>query len=120
MAKKLIASASMAVVDGTNAPLFLGGIDEELTNGYRAGGTAVIGTSEESVDVSVDSGAQRAIWLMNRDASNYIEWGVATTVYPFKLEPGDVTLVTLNDSTTTFYFKANTAACELEWQAVGE
>jgi hypothetical protein len=49
--------------------------------------------------------------MQNLDATNYIEWGFATTVYGGKLEPGEFALFRLKPS-TTLYLKANTAACK--------
>lgn len=71
-----------------------------------------IGTTEESLTFT-DIATNGFVMLQNLDATNYVQWGFATTAYggrmrageqagPFRLEPG-----------ATLYLKANTAACRV-------
>lgn len=91
----------------------------ELTQSSDGGGNPgviTIGTAEETV--TFDSVTPGLVLMYNLDATNYVEWGVATGVYPFRLRPkltatnyGVPNLVYINSG--TIYMKANTAACKV-------
>lgn len=70
-----------------------------------------IGTTEETASFA-DIGTNGYCFLYNADATNYVEWGVATGVYSGKLKPGEVALFRLNTG-KTLYLKANTSACDV-------
>lgn len=72
----------------------------------------IIGTSEEQV-LKGDIGTIKCAQFKNLDATNFVEIGFATGVYPIKLLPGKGTgPMPLNCSTV--YLKADTAACNVE------
>lgn len=120
MTKQLRTTAMMTVVDGENSPVHQKSAAVDLTNGYKWSKTVVVGTSEESVSIAVDSGSMHSVWLYNRDATNFVTWGTATGVRPFKLRPGQAALVGLDGGTATLYLQADTAAVEVEAAACGE
>ena len=75
-----------------------------------------IGTTEESIALPADltgAGTGHA-YIKNRDATNYVQIGTATTVYWCRLLAGQFAIVPLDNAITTIYMKANTAACNVE------
>ena len=75
-----------------------------------------IGTSEESIALPSDltSAGTGYLYVKNRDATNYVQIGTATTVYWMRVKAGEVAVVPLDNAITTLYLKANTAACDVE------
>lgn len=77
-----------------------------------------VGTSEEQHVISTEITASAAngpgvCFIWNKDATNYVEIGFATTVYPIKLLKGEAILLRLNAAETDLFLKANTAACNV-------
>jgi len=83
----------------------------QTASGGPTPGYVTIGTSEESQAFS-ELGTLGWVMMENLDATNYVEWGFATTVYGGRIEAGEFALFRLNPS-TTLYLKANTAACKM-------
>lgn len=72
-----------------------------------------IGTTEESVTYA-ELTTPGIAYLYNLDATNYVQWGPATTVYAGRLKPAGIPAVfNLDNAVTTLYFKANTASCRV-------
>jgi hypothetical protein len=71
----------------------------------------VIGTSEEQFAL-VDATNPIYFYVRNLDATNFVEVGVATGVYPIKLKPGQIALFPPNAA--ALFLKADTAACPVE------
>lgn len=77
-----------------------------------------IGTTEESptfTDITTNG------WLLleNLDATNYVQWGVATTVYTGRMAAGKAALLQLEPG-KSLYLKANTAACRVRIVLIGD
>lgn len=90
-------------------------VDQAAVGGPTPG-YVTIGTTEESISFG-ELGTVGWLLMQNLDATNYVEWGFATTVYGGRLEPGETASFRLNPS-TTLYLKANTAACKCEVYAL--
>ena len=74
-----------------------------------------VGTSEEEITVASDIGNLGTVKFVNHDDTNYVEVGVATGVY-YTMVPAGESVRTYGPATTgTFYVKANTASCDLEY-----
>jgi len=76
----------------------------------------LIATSETSVALTGITTPCVAIFY-NLDATNYVEYDTVTapTEYLGKLFPSGIpNILTLNTTRTTIYFKANTAACNVQ------
>jgi hypothetical protein len=72
-----------------------------------------VGTTEESVTFT-DISTPGVCYLRNLDATNYVQWGPATTVYQGRLKASDIpACFRLDPGATTLYLKANTAACNV-------
>lgn len=72
-----------------------------------------IGTTEESVTFT-DISTPGICYIKNLDATNYVQWGPATTVYQGRLKASDApACFRLDNGATTLYLKANTAACKV-------
>lgn len=69
-----------------------------------------IATSEETISLGTLTAAG-CFFFQNFDTTNYIEVGVATTVYPWKMLASDIPAVGRLNGATNVYAKANTAAC---------
>jgi hypothetical protein len=115
----LTVTVNLTATDGTFAlpPFSSGRIAlTQATDGGGNPGVISVGTTEETV--TFDSVTPGLVLMYNLDATNYVEWGVATGVYPFRLRPkltavnyGVPNLVYINSG--TLYLKANTAACRV-------
>ena len=87
-------------------------LSTQTTQGYFDG-VRSIATSETTVTLSGITTPRQCI-LYNMDATNYVEAGTTTADYPIRLEAGGLpNFLTLNNSKTTLYLKANTAACNV-------
>ena len=76
--------------------------------------TIALGTAEETHTLAADvSGTAGWAVIVNHDATNYIEIGMATTVYVLKLKAGEVFSGRIPSATTALYLKANTGACDV-------
>lgn len=72
-----------------------------------------IGTTEETVTYA-ELTTPGVCYLRNLDTTNYVQWGVATTVYTGRLKPSGIpACLNLDNSATTLYLKANTASCRV-------
>ena len=72
-----------------------------------------IGTAEEDIVYCADIATPGYVLIINLDATNYVEIGITTGVYPIKLKAGEFALYRHNS--TAFKAKANTAACLVEF-----
>ena len=74
-------------------------------------GSIDVATSETTLTLKTDIGNAGYCWLVNRDSTNYVRFGFATTAYyirmkagepagPFRLEPGTSALYLIADSAT--------------------
>ena len=72
-----------------------------------------IGTSEESIATFGDVASEGIVYIRNLDATNYVQIGFATGVYGMRLAAGHIAQFTAEPGLTV-YFKANTAACNVE------
>lgn len=77
-----------------------------------------VGTAEEThvISTEITGGSNKPGWcvIQNRDTTNYVQIGIATTAYFARLEAGKSMLLQLENTVTTFYLKAHTAAVEME------
>lgn len=70
-----------------------------------------IGTSEETISLSTLT-TPGVFYFQNFDATNYVEVGISTGVYSWKMIAGDIPAEgRLPASVSNIYIKANTAAC---------
>lgn len=74
-------------------------------------GIQAIGTVEEAVSLG-DVTAPGYVFLLNTDATNYVEIGGTTGVYDIKLAAGQWACFPLDG--TTLFAKAHTASCDLQ------
>jgi len=72
-----------------------------------------IGTAEELLAKSADITTPGYCYIINLDATNFVEFGVTTGVYSVRVEAGDIALFRLNG--VTLYAKADTGACLIEY-----
>lgn len=83
---------------------------DQSGSGSGAPGLVNVGTSEETLDLS----DYRYIILSNEDDTNYVEYGFATGVYNAELPPGGIPTFLKVKSGKTLYWRANTAACDVD------
>jgi hypothetical protein len=79
-----------------------------------ASGVQPIGTSEETLS-SGDLTTEGWLFMRNLDLTNYIQVGFSTGVYGIRLEAGECAMFRAEPGATV-YLKANTAACNLQYQ----
>ena len=72
-----------------------------------------VGTSETTLTIN-DIGTPGIVAMTNLDDTNYVQWGIATTVYTGRMFAGEaVNPMRIENGVTTLYFKADTAACDV-------
>ena len=74
-----------------------------------------IGTSEEELATG-DLSTMGWLWMQNLDATNYVQWGFATTDYGGRMEAGETAGPFRTEPAATIYLKANTAACKIHYR----
>lgn len=70
-------------------------------------------TSELTYTIPTSIGNAGYCALVNDDATNYVDVGFATTVYPLRLPPGGAMLLALTPAAASLFLKANTATCKV-------
>lgn len=117
MARSVNISRAVTIVDGSSTILTLPSVTKQKTQttARHILLTKQVGTSEESVDPStLDISTNGYCYLINLDATNYVEWGTTSTDYCGKLEAADYAGPFQLNAGKTLYLKANTAACEVQ------
>lgn len=72
-----------------------------------------VGTTEEEVTIATGIGDCGYAMVKNLDATNFVEVGFATGVYPIKLLATQFALLPLAAATASLFLKADTAACNV-------
>ena len=105
--------------DGLNLPPFSSGRVTIAQTSEGGGNPGLLDVTTSEVTLSFGSVAPGAIMLINMDPTNYVEWGVATGVYPFRLHPNTGAVTSkwaphfVQRQSGTIYLKANTATCKV-------
>lgn len=73
-----------------------------------------VATSETTFTLDTNIGNAGYVYAKNLDATNYVDLGFATTVYPLRLKAGQVAIFPITPATSALYLLANTAACRVE------
>lgn len=103
--------------DGTSEQVGLAsGVEVTQTGTHEDGRRVDVGTSEKTITFDTDVGDAGYIVLINRDATNFVQIGFATTVYYLRLGPGEVAVMRLEPTVSALYCKADTAAIELQFK----
>lgn len=71
-------------------------------------------SGETTHTFATDIGNAGYVYLKNLDATNYVDVGFATTVYPLRLKAGQVALFPITPAQASLFLLANTAACRVE------
>ena len=93
---------------------------DQNTVGGAVPGTQSIGTTHELVDVLADLTAEGYFIATNLDTTNFVEIGVdvSATFYPLiRLKAGESSMGRLSPGVAV-YAKADTAACQLQFQCL--
>lgn len=69
---------------------------------------------ETTFTLDTNIGNAGYVYAKNLDATNYVDLGFATTVYPLRLKAGQVGIFPITPATSALYLLANTAACRVE------
>ena len=118
MADEIKARGAVTIVNGNS--------DERVSWSFNADqaanqgpypGFLLIGTTEESLNLTAEITAPGVCSIKNLDAANYIEVGSATGSYLVKVLAGETWVMRL--SASTLYLKANTAAVKTQIKAFG-
>ena len=75
-------------------------------------GFKIIGTTEES-EAFAELTTEGMLWMLNLDATNYVQWGFSAGVYGGRLKPNGPPAQFQMEPGLTLYLKANTAACNV-------
>lgn len=73
-------------------------------------------TSETTVTFDTNVGNAGYLVLINRDTTNYVRYGFATTVYVGRLKAGEVAVLRIEPGTSAMYLVANTATCQVQFK----
>ena len=105
-------------VDGISLPPFVSGRLSVSQTTEGGGNPGLLSVTTSEVTLSFGSVTPGVVLLYNLDETNFVEWGVATGVYPFRLPPRLASnskacpaLVTRQSG--TIYLKADTATCRV-------
>lgn len=93
-----------------------GGVEVAQTNTHEDGRRVDVGTSETTITFDTNVGNAGYLVLINRDATNFVQIGFATTVYNLRLKAGEVAVLRLEPGVSAIYCKADTAAIELQYK----
>ena len=74
-----------------------------------------VGTSEETLTVGSDIGSLGVVKFINRDATHFVEVGIATASYFSKIPAGETAQFPAVPTITTWYLKADTATVDFEY-----
>lgn len=105
--------------DGITLPPFSSGRLVIAQTSDGGGNPGIVDVTTSEVTLSFGSVAPGAILLYNLDVTNYVEWGVATGVYPFRLHPNTGAATSkhaphfVQRQSGTIYLRANTATCKV-------
>jgi hypothetical protein len=106
-----ISSTARLKIAAIGVDLNPGRIQVDQTNQNKVSVTKSFGTSESTISLS-NLTTPACFFFQNLDATNYIEVGLSTGVYSWKLIANDIPAQgRLPAGVTTLYVKANTAAC---------
>lgn len=115
MANEITVSGRLKVATTAGVPYFDRVITSKQFTQAAVGGPTpgyiTVGTSEESTNFP-ELTTEGWLFMENLDATNFVQWGFATTVYGGRLEPGEFAMFRCEPSVTLF-LKADTAACKV-------
>lgn len=114
MANEITIGSSITAAKGNFKLPRHGGTFRADMSGSSGGipGLKVVTTSEVS-EVFTGITTLGWFWMQNLDATNYVQWGFATTVYGGRMNPGEPAGPFRLEPGTTLYLKANTATCRV-------
>lgn len=75
---------------------------------------SVSSAGEEEHTFSTDIGNAGYLYMKNLDATNYVDVGFATGVYPLRIKAEQVALLPITPAQASLFLLANTAACRVE------
>lgn len=93
-----------------------GGVSVTATGKHEDGRRIDVGTSETTLTFDTNVGNAGYLVLINRDATNYVQIGFATTVYVMRLKAGEVAVLRIEPTVAAIYLKANTATCQVQFK----
>lgn len=105
--------------NGINLPPFSSGRLTIAQTSDGGGNPGIIDVTTSEFTLSFGSISPGGILLLNLDDTNYVEWGVATGVYPFRLHPRTGLATSkhaphfVQRQSGTIYLLANTATCKV-------
>jgi len=73
-----------------------------------------VATTEEEWTISTEIVDAGQCVITNFDATNYVDVGFATGVYPLRIKAGGTDKLSLTPATASLFLKANTAACVVQ------
>ena len=116
MADEITFSLTLDVVNGEYKPgtYRITNLKVDQAAAGAADGIQAVGTTEEALALATGAITTGGLLVIrNLDATNYVEVGFATGVYPMKLLPQGIPLEVTTNGSPTIYLKANTAECDI-------
>jgi len=105
-----------AKINRQDTGVTVGKVAQLTAEAHRQGGIISVGTVEETLTLAADITNAGLMYVENLDATNFIDIGYATGVYPNRIYPGEVSIIPLAIATATLYLKADTAACDMDYE----
>jgi hypothetical protein len=104
--------------DGVALPPFVSGRLSVFQTNEGGGNPGVVSVTTSEVTLSFGSVTPGVVLLYNLDDTHFVEWGVATGVYPFQLPPrlaanSKACPALFTRQSGTIFLKADTATCKV-------
>lgn len=116
MANEITVTLRMGCINGNFNPgtISASSLQYDQAAAGAASGIQAIGTSEETLSTG-DLTTYGWLYIRNLDATNYVQLGFSTGVYGIRLEAGEPAMFR-TEPAATVYLKADTAACNVQFQ----
>lgn len=93
-----------------------GGVTVATTGTKEDSRRVSIATSETTITFDANVGNAGYLCIINRDDTNFVQIGFATTVYVMRLKAGEIAVLRVEPGTSALYCKADTAACDIQFK----
>lgn len=99
----------------TGESLDIQGLAVTTTGDHHQAGRADVATSVTTITISADFANPGYAIFINRDDTNFVKMGTTSGDYGWRLAPGQIAVIPLDNSTSAVYLIADTATCQVQY-----